>query len=101
MVNAKTEIEKALAGMLREATADVSEPVIRPAITMNGNFNKKISTEILTKYWYQTLECQNLEQFNALLNAIVGTMGLNLSTDVVEVAMICNALRWYKGLNPL
>ncbi len=101
MAYAKAEIEKALSEMLKVATADTTEPVIRPAITMNGNFNKKYATEILTKYWYQILECKNLEEFSILLNGIAGAVGLNLSTDLVEIAMVCNALRWYKGLNPL
>lgn len=101
MAYAKAEVEKALSEMLKVATADTTEPVIRPAITMNGKFNKGYASEILTKYWYQILECDNLEQFNNLLNGIAGSMGFNLSSDIVEIAMICNALRWYKGLNPL
>ena len=97
----KAKIEKALSEMLRVTTADVSEPVIRPAITMNGQFNIEYSSKILKSYWYEIINCETLEDFNKLINKIVGIMGFDLSNDVVEVAMICNALRLYKGLSAL
>ena len=101
MAYAKTEIEKALSEMLRKATADISEPVIRPAITMNGQFNKEYATKILREHWYDILACENLEDFNKLINKIVGLMGFDLSNDIIEIAMVCNALRQYKGLKLL
>lgn len=101
MAYAKTEIEKALGRMLGMATADVTEPVIRPAITRNGQFNKAYTKDILKTYWYEILGCETLEDFNKLLNKIVGVKGLDLSNDIVDVAMACNALRAFKGLKPL
>lgn len=97
------EIEVALSKMVKNYTiADTTPKVVEPVIlAKDEKVNKSLVTKIVIDYKGAILACQDFENFNKLLNAMAGSLNLNLNDDIVTLAKISNSIRSKYGLDIL